>query len=179
MFLSPTRHANFQINSGIGQRHVGRVFSSLGSGESSGLPSESFMSNGAPVVKEKEKIGSGIDGGNGHMGSRVGRKKRGKDVAPEKLDALWDDAFGTTSMKDYLDAAKEMIKPDGGPPRWFCPVECGCPLKDSPLLLFLPGMDGVGLGLIMHHKPLGKAFEVRCLHIPVYDRTPFEDDWQQ
>ncbi|GAB4835914.1 hypothetical protein Ancab_000833 [Ancistrocladus abbreviatus] len=163
-----------QINSGIGQRHVGRVFSSLGSGESPGLPSESFMSNGAPVVKEKEKIGSGIDGGNGHMGSRVGRKKRGKDVAPEKLDALWDDGFGTTSMKDYLDAAKEMIKPDGGPPRWFCPIECGCPLKDSPLLLFLPGMDGVGLGLIMHHKPLGKAFEVRCLHIPVYDRTPFE-----
>ncbi|GAB4835945.1 hypothetical protein Ancab_000864 [Ancistrocladus abbreviatus] len=190
-----------QINSGIGQRHVGRVFSSLGSGESSGLPSESFMSNGAPVVKEKEKIGYGIDGGNGHMGFRVGQKKRGEDVATEKLDALWDDGFGTTSMKDYLDAAKEMIKPDGGPPRWFCPVECGCPLKDSPLLLFLPGMDGVGLGLIMHHKPLGKqvvwpllnyadqggkmhesikvsavarAFEVRCLHIPVYDRTPFE-----
>ncbi|GAB4835925.1 hypothetical protein Ancab_000844 [Ancistrocladus abbreviatus] len=203
-----------QINSGIGQRHVGRVFSSLGSGESSGLPSESFMSNGAPVVKEKEKIGSGIDGGNGHMGSIVGRKKREKDVAPEKLDALWDDGFRTTSMKDYLDAAKDMIKPDGGLPRWFCPVECGCPLKDSPLLLFLPGnvclldatvllyhgfwvssfsgvskiailptndgnllhtgMDGVGFGLIMHHKPLGKACEVWCLHIPVYDRTPFE-----
>ncbi|GAB4835924.1 hypothetical protein Ancab_000843, partial [Ancistrocladus abbreviatus] len=73
------------------------------------------------------------------MGSRVGQKKWGEDVAPEKLDALWDDGFGTTSMKDYLDATNEMIKPDGGPPRWFCPVECGCPLKDSPLLLFLPG----------------------------------------
>ncbi|GMP40654.1 hypothetical protein CsSME_00011016 [Camellia sinensis var. sinensis] len=36
-------------------------------------------------------------------------------------------------------------------------------------------MDGLGLGLILHHKALGKAFEVRCLHIPVYDRTPFED----
>ncbi|KAK9732761.1 hypothetical protein RND81_04G020200 [Saponaria officinalis] len=34
-------------------------------------------------------------------------------------------------------------------------------------------MDGVGLGLILHHKSLGKVFEVRCLHIPVYDRTPF------
>ncbi|XP_024982966.1 acyltransferase-like protein At1g54570, chloroplastic isoform X2 [Cynara cardunculus var. scolymus] len=36
-------------------------------------------------------------------------------------------------------------------------------------------MDGLGLGLILHQKPLRKVFEVRCLHIPVYDRTPFED----
>ncbi|KAG2597578.1 hypothetical protein PVAP13_5KG235900 [Panicum virgatum] len=35
-------------------------------------------------------------------------------------------------------------------------------------------MDGVGMGLILHHKSLGKVFEVRCLHIPVNDRTPFE-----
>ncbi|KAA8545000.1 hypothetical protein F0562_019783 [Nyssa sinensis] len=68
-----------------------------------------------------------------------------------------------------------MIRPDGGPPRWFCPVECGRPLKGSPLLLFLPGMDGLGLGLILHHKALGKVFEVRCMHIPVYDRKPFEE----
>uniref|UniRef100_A0A2P2K8W7 Acyltransferase-like protein At1g54570ic n=1 Tax=Rhizophora mucronata TaxID=61149 RepID=A0A2P2K8W7_RHIMU len=51
---------------------------------------------------------------------------------------------------------------------------CGKPLKNSPLLLFLPGVDGVGLGLTLHHKALGKAFQVWCLHIPVYDRTPFE-----
>nr|GEV80259.1 acyltransferase-like protein At1g54570, chloroplastic [Tanacetum cinerariifolium] len=38
------------------------------------------------------------------------------------------------------------------------------------------GMDGLGLGLILHQKSLRKAFEVRCLHIPVYDRTPFEGD---
>uniref|UniRef100_A0A0A9CQB9 Serine aminopeptidase S33 domain-containing protein n=1 Tax=Arundo donax TaxID=35708 RepID=A0A0A9CQB9_ARUDO len=30
------------------------------------------------------------------------------------------------------------------------------------------------MGLILHHKSLGKVFEVRCLHIPVNDRTPFE-----
>ncbi|KAJ6848674.1 acyltransferase-like protein, chloroplastic [Iris pallida] len=30
------------------------------------------------------------------------------------------------------------------------------------------------MGLILHQKPLGKVFEVRCLHIPVNDRTPFE-----
>ncbi|KAM4108579.1 hypothetical protein ACB094_03G054600 [Castanea mollissima] len=36
------------------------------------------------------------------------------------------------------------------------------------------GMDGTGLGLVLHHTALGKAFEVWCLHIPVHDRTPFE-----
>ncbi|KAK2648838.1 hypothetical protein Ddye_016327, partial [Dipteronia dyeriana] len=35
-------------------------------------------------------------------------------------------------------------------------------------------LDGLRLVLILHHKPLGKAFEVRCLHILVHDRTPFE-----
>ncbi|RZC57565.1 hypothetical protein C5167_004869 [Papaver somniferum] len=63
---------------------------------------------------------------------------------------------------------------DGGPPRWFCPVECGKPIKGSPVLLFLPGKDGTGWGLVLHHKSLGKVFEVRCLHIPVNDRTPLE-----
>ncbi|KAI3707659.1 hypothetical protein L6452_26286 [Arctium lappa] len=67
------------------------------------------------------------------------------------------------------------MKPDGGPPRWFCPISCGRPLKDSPVLLYLPGLDGLGLGLILHEKALGKVFEVRSLHIPVQDRTPLED----
>lgn len=57
----------------------------------------------------------------------------------EKLEALWDDGFGKASAKDYIDASKEIISKDGGPPRWFCPVECGRPIKDSPILLFLPG----------------------------------------
>ncbi|KAE8729101.1 Acyltransferase-like protein [Hibiscus syriacus] len=30
------------------------------------------------------------------------------------------------------------------------------------------------MGLILHHKALGKVFKVQCLHIPVQDRTPFE-----
>ncbi|XP_058076256.1 phytyl ester synthase 1, chloroplastic [Magnolia sinica] len=93
--------------------------------------------------------------------------------APEGLKLLYEDGY-RTSVIDYLDVSREIIKPDGGPPRWFCPVECGLPIKGSPLLLFLPGIDGVGLGLILHHKCLGKVFEVRCMHIPVYDRTPFE-----
>ncbi|XP_020088707.1 acyltransferase-like protein At3g26840, chloroplastic isoform X1 [Ananas comosus] len=48
-------------------------------------------------------------------------------------------------------------------------------MNGSPLLLFLPGIDGVGVGLIRHHERLGKIFDIWCLHIPVMDRTPFED----
>ncbi|KAK8285881.1 hypothetical protein V6Z11_D08G251800 [Gossypium hirsutum] len=104
-----------------------------------------------PVV-----VGRGylVDGGNGSLKSRIEKKMGG-----EELELLWDDGYGTNTVKDYVDAAKDMIKPDGGPPRWFCPVECGRPIKDSPLLLFLPGLDGVGIGLILHHKPLGKSGE--------------------
>ncbi|KAG8375084.1 hypothetical protein BUALT_Bualt10G0063400 [Buddleja alternifolia] len=101
------------------------------------------------------------------------REKKNVEVEHE-LRPLWDDGYGTRTVKDYLDAAKNMIQSDGGPPRWFCPVESGPPLKDSPLLLFLPGIDGLGMGLILHHKALGKVFEVRCLNVPVHDRTPYE-----
>ncbi|CAO2837150.1 unnamed protein product [Amaranthus hypochondriacus] len=149
----------------------GRILCNLGGGM---LDSDSVTVNVSPDIKESEKLGSSIVGGNGFVGSIDGMKKRDNETNSEQLEVLYDDGFGSVSMKDYLDISKDMIKPDGGPPRWFSPVECGRPLKGSPLLLFLPGMDGVGLGLIMHHRALGKVFEVRCLHIPVYDRTPFE-----
>lgn len=157
------------INFGFKDRHVGRVFASLGDGESYVLSSNSVNVNGANANEAKRRVGSLLGGVNGHVSPVIDQKRK-----EEKLEVLWDDGFGTASMKDYLDIAKEMIKPDGGPPRWFCPVECGRPLSGSPLLLFLPGMDGTGLGLIMHHKSLGRAFEVWCLHIPVNDRTSFE-----
>ncbi|CAL5325475.1 unnamed protein product [Camellia sinensis] len=64
---------------------------------------------------------------------------------------------------------------DGGPPRWFSPLECRSRSNDSPLLLFLPGIDGVGLGLVLHHQRLGQIFDMRCLHIPIMDRTPFAE----
>ncbi|XP_015968533.1 phytyl ester synthase 1, chloroplastic [Arachis duranensis] len=105
----------------------------------------------------------------------VEEKRKGNDADDAMvLEPLWDDGYGTQTVEDYFAAAKEIINGDGGPPRWFCPVECGSPLKNSPTLLFLPGLDGTGFGLTLHHKALGKAFEVRCLHIPVLDRTPFE-----
>lgn len=134
------------------------------------------------VMEEKEKKGSFLNGGNGRLKPRIEQKMVKKRVC-EELEVLWDDGYGTKTVKDYLIAAEEMIKPDGGPPRWFCPVECGQPINDSPLLLFLPGkfvalflfdvltvyngnfillldviagLDGVGMGLILHHKALGK-----------------------
>ncbi|WCJ44007.1 Esterase/lipase/thioesterase family protein [Euphorbia peplus] len=106
---------------------------------------------------------------------KSGEERKGiKDSVSNNLEVLWDDGYGTKTVKDYLEGAREIIMPDGGPPRWFCPVECRKPLKNSPVLLLLPGFDGVGLGLTLHHKSLGKVFEVQCLHIPIYDRTPFE-----
>ncbi|XP_054820821.1 phytyl ester synthase 2, chloroplastic-like [Prosopis cineraria] len=77
--------------------------------------------------------------------------------------------------KAYLEESKEMIRPDGGPPRWFSPSVGAFRFNSSPLLLFLPGIDGVGLGLISSHKKLARIFDLWCLHIPVVDRTPFTE----
>ncbi|KAL5701399.1 hypothetical protein ACHQM5_026741 [Ranunculus cassubicifolius] len=119
--------------------------------------------NGGSFNLLNDKLGSRVNGGNG--------KKKKED----ELEVLWDDGYGETTVKDYFELANDFIHNDGGPPRWFTPVDCGRPIKDSPLLLFLPGIDGLGLGLCLHHKTLGRVFEVRCLHIPVYDRTPFKE----
>ncbi|XP_051209777.1 phytyl ester synthase 1, chloroplastic isoform X8 [Lolium perenne] len=108
------------------------------------------------------------------------RKESGSSKKPaadeSRLEVLYDDGFGAVTMRDYFEAVRVMTKQDhGGPPRWFCPVECGQPeVEKAPLLLFLPGIDGVGMELILHHKSLGRVFEVHCFHVPVNDRTPFE-----
>ncbi|XP_023537146.1 acyltransferase-like protein At1g54570, chloroplastic [Cucurbita pepo subsp. pepo] len=136
----------------------------------------SVQRNRASLVRERERSCSSIGKGNGRLKSKGEEKKiKLRNDVPEKLEPFWDDGYGTMTLKDYFAAVKEFTRHrDGGPPRWFCPVASGCPLKGSPILLFLPGADGTGCGLIMHHQALGKAFEVRCLHIPVQDRTPFE-----
>ncbi|KAE8786097.1 acyltransferase-like protein [Hordeum vulgare] len=133
------------------------------------------------LVRHHSRLGGGLRASSVAVNGEVGpRTKGGKKEEPAKeedrgLEPLYDDGFGGVTVKDYFAAARALCKDDGGPPRWFCPVESGQPaVEDAPLLLFLPGTDGVGMGLILHHKSLGKAFEVRCLHIPVNDRTPFE-----
>ncbi|XP_017247512.2 phytyl ester synthase 1, chloroplastic-like [Daucus carota subsp. sativus] len=80
------------------------------------------------------------------------------------------------SFKDYLEHSKHFLtSSDGGPPRWFSPLECSSTLENSPLLLSLPGLDGVGLGLSLQYQRLGQIFDIWCLHIPVHDRTPFPE----
>lgn len=127
----------------------GRILCNLGGGM---LDSDSVTVNVSPDIKEGEKLGSSIVGGNGLVGSIDGMKKRDNETNSEQLEVLYDDGFGSVSMKDYLDISKDMIKPDGGPPRWFSPVECGRPLKGSPLLLFLPGnmFFDIFKGIITH-----------------------------
>jgi hypothetical protein len=111
-----------------------RVQSGSGGGNSKVSPSDSAL-----VIGEKDKkFGGRIDSWNASL--KCGIKKRSvKDVISSDLDVLWDDGYGTKTAKDFFEGAKEMIRPDGGPPRWFCPTECGQPLKDSPILLFCPG----------------------------------------
>nr|CAB3477166.1 unnamed protein product [Digitaria exilis] len=89
---------------------------------------------------------------------------------------LYDDGYQTVkNLDDYYESLEELVKHDSGPPRWFCPVDAGSPIEDAPLMLYLPGVDGMGTGLFMHHKALGRIFELRCMHVPFHDRTPFED----
>nr|KJB33212.1 hypothetical protein B456_006G001000 [Gossypium raimondii] len=85
------------------------------------------------------------------------------------------DENGNTLREYFQDCKDLMIQSKAGPPRWFTPLECGSHAPDSPLLLFLPGIDGMGLGLFKHHHKLGKIFEIWCLHIPVTDKTSFTD----
>ncbi|KAI3860357.1 hypothetical protein MKX03_003529 [Papaver bracteatum] len=140
-------------------------FRAFGSHNSMSTSNKRELMGGAAFVNAKEEIRCITD-----------ERKSETARSCQELDVLWDDGYGTSSVKDYLDISREMVMKtdDGGPPRWFCPVECGKPIKGSPVLLFLPGMDGTGWGLVLHHKSLGRVFEVRCLHIPVNDRTPLE-----
>ncbi|KAF0914405.1 hypothetical protein E2562_028495 [Oryza meyeriana var. granulata] len=99
--------------------------------------------------------------------------------APRRASSRGGTAAARRGVREYVEAAGEMMRrPDGGPARWFTPVECGGDgggrLPGAPTMLYLPGIDGVGLGLIRHHERLAKMFDMWCLHIPVEDRTSFE-----
>nr|XP_043627390.1 acyltransferase-like protein At1g54570, chloroplastic [Erigeron canadensis] len=158
--LSPfiTRNESHRVHSRVLVRVVGS--------EDSGTVSwESVRNNGASSVNRK---GIGVA-----SYEDIGRQDGGNVL--EVLEPLWDDGFGTYTVKDCIDLiTRDLIKSDGGSPTWFCPVRIGKPLKDSPVLLYLPGIDGTGAGLTAHEKSLGKVFHIQCLHIPVFDRTPLE-----
>ncbi|XWS32594.1 hypothetical protein CRYUN_Cryun22dG0003300 [Craigia yunnanensis] len=121
----------------------------------------SLIENGKLLEKKKKK---------------KGRKEESKLITNvySNLEEITEENRKT--LKDYFEEYKDLIyRSDDGPPRWFSPSECGSNNRDFPLLLFLPGIDGTGLGLIKHHHKLGKIFDMWCLHIPVKDRTSFTD----
>ncbi|CAJ2672376.1 unnamed protein product [Trifolium pratense] len=107
--------------------------------------------------------------------SEVKREERSVVAETRKRLEENEEKKPRNGWKDYLEQAEELIVTDGGPPRWFSPLECRSRVDKSPLMLFLPGIDGMGLGLVSHHEKLGRIFDLWCLHIPVADRTPFID----
>ncbi|KAG0452628.1 hypothetical protein HPP92_025292 [Vanilla planifolia] len=111
-----------------------------------------------------------MTGVNGHDGDAT-RPSPLEDTA-KLFDETVVDPRG---FADFIEQSRELVRPDGGPPRWLSPLDCGGSRHaECPPLFFLPGIDGVGLGLVRHHQRLGKIFDVWCLHIPVKDRTSFE-----
>ncbi|OMO99360.1 Diacylglycerol acyltransferase, partial [Corchorus olitorius] len=107
------------------------------------------------------------------------KKEETEEVKPNVYsnpDEIPDVEEGKKSLNDYFEECKVLIRSNqNGPPRWFSPLDCSSSSPVSPLLLFLPGIDGTGLGLIMHHHKLSKMFNIWCLNIPVKDRTPFPE----
>ncbi|XP_039126772.1 acyltransferase-like protein At1g54570, chloroplastic isoform X2 [Dioscorea cayenensis subsp. rotundata] len=139
------------------------------------LPTFPFLSQShlqcqqTPVLKNPWSIGS----------HRARVRVRVGDGGFKGLEVLYEDGHGTVGISEFIDAMKDfeyLGEDEGGPLRWFCPANPGLPpIKDAPVLLFLPGVDGNGMGLLLHHKALGRVFEVRCLHVPIRNRTPFEE----
>lgn len=124
------------IRTGIRHRSRLQAPRSLDSGSSA---VDSVTVNGASPFVDREKIDSVIEEGNGRLRLTRDEEKTRNDTILEELAPLWDDGYGTQTVEDYFAAVKELNKSDGGPPRWFCPVECTPALKDCPTLLFLPG----------------------------------------
>jgi hypothetical protein len=68
------------------------------------------------------------------------RLEKREEVEPVTATMSKDPAVERESLRDYFERSKELLsRSDGGPPRWFTPLECGPPMTNSPLLLFLPG----------------------------------------
>jgi len=64
------------------------------------------------------------------------------------------------SIFEYFQSSASLDPEDSGPPRFFCPLD-GRPREDSsqevlPRLFFLPGIEGTGFGLALHHKSLAR-----------------------
>lgn len=101
-----------------------------------GKPSSSRISSTTPrlavSVDRVPASTAAAESGEGN-GAVVREKRREEKNEKEKENRRMN------GWKEYLEYSKELIEPDGGPPRWFSPLECASRLDNSPLLLFLPG----------------------------------------
>ena len=68
------------------------------------------------------------------------REERRSSWPYPEFEELETEEEKRSSLIDYFEQAKDLIRSDGGPPRWFSPLECGSRFNNSPLLLFLPGL---------------------------------------
>lgn len=87
--------------------------------------------DGIPTNSVTAEKGSSIEAIQVEGSATTEKEERWKEKEEEKQRR--------SGWKEYLEQAKELIEPDGGPPRWFSPLECRSRLENSPLMLFLPG----------------------------------------
>ncbi|AES80650.1 hypothetical protein MTR_7g083140 [Medicago truncatula] len=59
-------------------------------------------------------------------------------IAPARFEEKEKEKQRRSGWEEYFEQAKELIEEDGGPPRWFSPLECSSQWDNSPLILFLP-----------------------------------------
>lgn len=105
------------------------------------------------TVSSGEATALGAEGDGAVEKKREGKAASGMD-APE---------VERRSLKDYFEQSKDLIRSDGGPPRWFSPLECGTRLENSPLLLYLPGLCPHCLFLNIPFFFSWKLFRLRAL----------------
>lgn len=71
---------------------------------------DAFVVNRAFIIGDKAKIEPLINDEKMRLRSKVKEKKSMKDDVKEHVEVLWDDGYGTKTIKDYLEISKEMIR---------------------------------------------------------------------
>jgi hypothetical protein len=109
---------------------------------------------------------------------------KGAATAQTSVKQSLDDTAAVWRTREWLldearDFMAQAVDDRGGPPRWYCPVEAAGFPENAPLLLCLPDIISNGLSIKLHQQKLARLFEVRCLHVPFYDQTPYDSLLEQ
>lgn len=89
------------------------------------------------IEKQPREVAHSVSG-NGAAGKNPAAETPPSDGGRVGREAETEDRQST--LRDYFEQSQGLIsRSDGGPPRWFSPLECRSRVKDSPLLLYLPG----------------------------------------